>query len=159
MHLPRVKEADKKSHTKYYQTHKTQIIAKQTVYHATKKEAWGISNGKIGKQAEEIAKRILNIEGFTDLFNPYSTFLFDYIARKSGQVHFIEVASCFKKRLKQTQLKVAKYLNIPIVILFIRPNLKEYRLIYPKTPDVSATSTLYESSIQQIPQEYLMEET
>jgi len=92
-------------------------------------------------------------------FNHRPSTLFDYITRKSGQVHFIEVASCFKKRLKQTQLEFAKYLNIPIVILFIRPNLKEYRLIYPKTPDVSATSTLYGSTIQQIPQQYLMEET
>lgn len=94
---------------------------------------WGrVSNGSIavknGREAEKIAPKILSVEGYSDVMYVNGVFPFDYIARKDG-VHLIEVTVCFKKRLKDVQIKLAKYLEFPIDILFIKPDGTKYRLV------------------------------
>jgi len=156
---PHTKEIWRKGGKNYYRRHKEKCLALSKERDRKARIRWGISNGDIGKLAESIGKKILTAEGFTEIYRPYNTFLFDYLGRKDGQIYFIEITTAHKKNLKKTQLDFAKYFNIPIIILFIRPNLTQYRLIYPKTRNVHAESILYNIKIQQIPQEYLMEES
>jgi hypothetical protein len=114
-------------------------------------EDWGISNGNVGELAEKTALRILGIEGFKDIFQPPATFTFDYLARKNGQIHFIEVTSGFKKALKKPQIELANYLGLPIMILFIKPDLTKYRLVTPKFRNVCVITKKSDEPLKEVP--------
>jgi hypothetical protein len=151
---PNVREAVKSENKRYYEKHREKRLATSREYYRRKTrklwEDWGISNGEAGELAEKIAPRILETEGFKDVFHPPAIFAFDYLAKKNGQIHFIEVTSGFKKTLKKPQIELANYFGFPIMILFIKPDLTKYRLVLPKFRNVCVITKKSDAPLKEI---------
>lgn len=94
------------------------------------RRAWsqGISGRKVWKKAELVVKdRVLPQLGFYDVFNlNHEFYAFDYLAKKNGKTYAIEVTTSPTRQIRAYPLKLAKYLELKIMLIFVRPNLKEY---------------------------------
>ena len=153
-------EQSRESHKRDWLKHKEERIEGAIQYYhrvvKPKMIAWGRTLDKkdvkkISLEAEKIAVKVLGIEGFKEVFQVNGAFPFDLLAKKNENIHLVEVTTCYKKRLKDHQIKLAKYCQYPIVLIFIKPDFTEYKVVVnPKYRNTFVFSTFQNEPIKSL---------
>jgi len=95
---------------------------------------WGTSNREIGKSAELHAlNKLLPLLGFTEIYHvsPIRRFVpFDFVATLRGVRVLIDVTTTISKggSWNRTALLLARALGMPLIIVFIKPDLSGYMM-------------------------------
>lgn len=147
--MPEWREEQKKRLQQYYKDHKpllqqnmddyrrtnrTQIRLTQNEKYKKERVLW--TNGirvtrEIWHKAEEaVAKEILIQEGFEEiLYLRERSFPFDYLAKKDGLIFAIDVTTSQRKPIRPLPAELCLYLNLNLLLLFIKPDMAAYRLV------------------------------
>jgi len=125
------KRAGNTAQHRRYVTQNTEHVSCMT--RAWKDRIWGRSNPQIAMQAERIAKeRILPKLGFSNLYHVSAAnrfFPFDLIGTYNGQRVFIDVTTGMWKTIRKTsQQELADALDMPMYVLFVKPDFSKYEL-------------------------------
>lgn len=146
--MPEWREKQKKRLQDYYKLHKPLLRQNQTDYRRKnikqirivnnktyKKERKLWTNGihitpEIWRKAESLAEEILTLEGFEEIFYLRErSFPFDYLAKKKGLVYAIDVTTSQRKPIRPLPAELCIYLNLKLLLLFIKPDFTAYRLV------------------------------
>jgi hypothetical protein len=124
--------------------------------------AWnqGIAVTKaLWKKAEALAPTLLSAKGYAEVIKIEDNFPFDYLCKKNGQIYAVEVTTDWKREIKPNKLRLLLFTGWICLFLFIRPSLKEYRLVTVTNPTYRWVSAFSQADlgIQQIPQQYIEE--
>lgn len=69
-------------------------------------------------------------QGFEEIFYLRErSFPFDYLAKKKGLVYAIDVTTSQRKPIRPLPAELCIYLNLKLLLLFIKPDFTAYRLV------------------------------
>lgn len=129
----------------YYKKNKKRISQRNKVYHSKHQnlriysemwrkelfDVWGqkkcppSETKKIGNISEQLAQKILGKRGY-DILKMTPNFPFDFLVKKDGNISAVEVSTYPRKTISNWLKEFLTFLDIDIIFLFIKPNLKEY---------------------------------
>lgn len=155
---------------RYYRKHRIAEIekSKERAKKSRKEEAlcWkgtlqsNVHNRDLWLKAENIGVKILEGLGFKLLRGTMHGH-FDYFGNLHGKLYLIDATIYCRKQLRPHHSAIARFLKFRVAILFIRPSLTHYSLVEVEAERIKKFRkiTVKPSKIQQIPQEYLVEES
>jgi len=116
----------------YYKKHRRHLIKitneKRRIRREELRRKWGKSSIKIGREAEKLIDKILEKEGFKFVELPYNSFL-DRIIKKNNCIYGLEATTQIKQDINKKKRNFLKFVDWGLIVLFISPSLKKYRLI------------------------------
>ena len=94
---------------------------------------WGRSTRAIYREAEKLAvEQVLPQVGFSEIIwaaEAAPHFFVDALAKYKETTYAIEICSGLMHKFSKGKWKILEYLNLPLLVCFIRPNLQEFKLM------------------------------
>ena len=119
------------------------LLKKKREYRAKIQAEWieGVVKGAPTKAEELIINKILSSLSYTNIYRPTKNFYFDALCKKDKKLFAVEITTSRKKTSKKHRKEFLQYLDIPLLLFFVKPNLKEYWLL--KVDKVNSSSFEY----------------
>jgi uncharacterized Zn finger protein (UPF0148 family) len=84
-----------------------------------------------------ITETVLPREGYVDVFRcGEAPMPFDALARKDNKEYAIEITLSYHKRISPLLLSLCKHLNLDVLVAFVSPSFKKYKILSVKIPNI-----------------------
>ena len=116
---------------KYNSEHPLKVKSYKRKYRLSYRRNWRLGAIKFSsiKAEQLIRNKVLPNLRYSDIIKPSERFCFDALCKKNNQIYAVEVTTSPERVFKKSKYQFMDYFKLPLLLFFVKPNLKEYWLI------------------------------